>query len=91
LKTGWTADGRHGIGYSTATKNTREMLATVGIFSDKATDKSFKMLGVTKTMDQGTALEDVMQQGRWRTVSMTLHYKVNSSQFKERIASQVPS
>jgi hypothetical protein len=90
-KTGWTADGRHGIGYSTATKNTREMLAAVGIFSDKATDKSFKMLGVTKTMDQGTALEDVMQQGRWRTVSMPLHYKVNSSQFKECIASQVPS
>jgi hypothetical protein len=90
-RTGWTADGRRGIGYTTATKNTREMLAKVGIFSDRATDKSFKMLGVTKTMDQGTALEDVMQQGRWRTVSMPLHYKVNSDQFKERIASNVPA
>jgi hypothetical protein len=90
-KTGWTADGRRGIGYTTTTKNTREMLAKVGIFSDRATDKSFKMLGVTKTMDQGTALEDVMQQGHWRTVSMPLHYKVNSVQFKERIASNVPA
>jgi hypothetical protein len=89
-KTGWEADGRQGIGYSMATKNTREMLAKVGIFSDKATDQSLKMLGVAKTMDQGTALEDVMQQGRWRTVSVPLHYKVNSEQFKERIASQVP-
>jgi hypothetical protein len=89
-KSGWSADGKHGIGYTTATKNVKDMLAKVGIIRDKATDKSFKMLVVTRTMDNGTTLEDVMQQGRWRTVSMPLHYKVNSAQFKERIASQVP-
>jgi hypothetical protein len=43
-KSGWSADGKHGIGYTTATKNVKDMLAKVGIIRDKATDKSFKTM-----------------------------------------------
>jgi hypothetical protein len=66
------------------------MLAAAGIFVQKASDKSFKMLGVTMTLESGTALEDVQDEGRWRTLSMPLHYKTISEQFKKHVASQVP-
>jgi hypothetical protein len=90
-KNSWFADGRRTIGYTTGVKDIRNMLTGVGIAADRATDKSFKMLGVTHTLEAGTALEDVMHHGRWRTVSMPLHYKVNSLQFKESVASKVPT
>jgi hypothetical protein len=89
-KTGWHADGRKSISYSTGTRNIRSMLMAVGISADKASDKSFKMLGVTRTLEAGTSLEVVRCQGRWKTLSMPLHYKVNSAQYKEQVASQVP-
>ena len=89
-KGAWLADGRRGISYSTATRDIRNMLSSVGIFVDKASDKSFKMLGVTMTLESETALENVRDQGRWRTLSMPLHYKTNSIQFKKHVASQVP-
>ena len=41
-------------------------------------------------LESGTALENVRDQGRWRTLSMPLHYKTNSDQFKKSVASQVP-
>jgi hypothetical protein len=66
------------------------VLTSVSIVVDKASDKSFKMLGVTMTLESGTALENVRDQGRWKTLSMPLHYKVNSESFKKHVASQVP-
>jgi len=89
-KRDWTADGRKAVSYATGTKNLREMLAGIGIQNTSLTDKSFKMLGVTRTLEKGTALEDVMQQGRWRTATMPLHYKVNSLHYKESVAGHVP-
>ena len=86
----WTADGRRSISYSTSTRDVRNVLAAAGIFVEKASDKSFKMLGVTMTLESGTALENVRDQGCWRTLSMPLHYKTNSDQFKKSVASQVP-
>ncbi len=46
-KSGWRADGTRSISYSTGIRDTRNVLTSVGIFVDKASDKSFKMLGVT--------------------------------------------
>ena len=89
-KAGWKADGRRSISYSTSTRDVRNVLAAAGIFVEKASDKSFKMLGVMMTLESGTALESVRDQGRWRTLSMPLHYKTNSDQFKKSVASQVP-
>ena len=89
-KTGWIADGRKAVSYSVSTKNVRDMLAGVLEKESKCTDKSFKMLGVTRTLEAGTALEEVMHHGRWRTPTMPLHYKVNSLAFKEAMASNVP-
>ena len=78
------------MSYSTGTRDIRRMLASAGIFVDKASDKSFKMLGVTKTLESGTALENVRDQGRWKSLSMPLHYKANSIQYKKSVASAVP-
>jgi hypothetical protein len=74
-------------GVSATVRDISNMLASMGIFVDKASDKSFKMLGVTMTQESGTALENVRDQGRWKT---PLHYKVNSVNFKKHVASQVP-
>lgn len=89
-KKGWYADGRRGISYSAATKNLRAMMSSIGVNVDRLTDKSVKMLGVTKSLDSGMNTDEVMHQGRWKTASMPLHYKINSTQFKEKIASHVP-
>lgn len=90
-KCGWTADGSRKISYSTATKNLQNMLEIVGVSGERMTDKSFKMLGVTRTLNAGVATDDVAHQGRWVTASMPLHYKHNSVQFKEKMSSQVPA
>jgi hypothetical protein len=89
-KSGWKADGAKSVSYSTGTRDIRRMLASAGIFVDKASDKSFKMLGVTKTLESGTALENVRDQGRWKSLSMPLHYKANLIQYKKSVASAVP-
>jgi hypothetical protein len=89
-KTGWFADGRRSISYATSTKNVQDMVSTVGVDATGITDKSFKMLGVTRTVNKGAALDDVALHGRWLTTSMPLHYKHNSIEYKEQIARLVP-
>jgi hypothetical protein len=89
-KAGWFADGRRSISYATATKNVQDMVSSVGLDATGITDKSFKMLGVTRTVNKGAALDDVAQHGRWITTSMPLHYKHNSIEYKEQIARLVP-
>ena len=54
------------------------------------TDKSFKMLGVTRTLETEVTLDEVMNHGRWKTLTMPLHYKVNSGQYKKAVAAKVP-
>ena len=89
-KTGWIADGRRGVSYSTATKNVRTMVTSVGEIPEGITDKSFKMKGVTRMLHAGVSTEDVAQQGHWETTYMPLYYKHNSVQYKESLAGQVP-
>jgi hypothetical protein len=89
-KNGWVADGRRGVCYGTATKNLQTALAKVGIVCAKATDKSIKGLGVTRTIEAGISPDEVREQGRWKTITMPLHYKTNSTSYKEQIASNVP-
>jgi hypothetical protein len=47
------------------------------------------MQGVTSILDSGAPLEDVMHHGRWRTLSMPLHYKVNSEKYKKDVAKNI--
>ncbi len=89
-KTSWFADGRRGVCYYTSTKNVQDMVSAVGIDPTGITDKSFKMLGVTRTLNLGVPLDDVAQHGRWLTASMPLHYKHNSIEYKVKIAKPVP-
>ena len=59
--------------------------------ASKVTDKSFKMLVVTKTLETEVTLDEVMNHGRWRTLSIPLHYKVNLELCKKKVAAMVPS
>jgi hypothetical protein len=77
-KAGWFADGRRGISYATSTKNVQDMVSAVGVDATGITDKSLKMLGITRTFNKGAALGDVALHGCWLTTSMPLHYKHNS-------------
>jgi hypothetical protein len=81
--------GHRRVSYTHATKMLRNMLTEVGIEAQTVTDKSFKMLGVTSILDNNTPLEDVMHHGRWRTLSMPLHYKINSEKYKKNVAKNV--
>jgi hypothetical protein len=86
----WYADGRRAVSYSVGIKDLKKMLAGIGVNESKLTEKSFKMLGVTRTLEAGMALEDVVHHGRWHMTNMPLYYKVNILQLKEAIASHVP-
>jgi hypothetical protein len=68
-KTGWFADSRRSISYATSTKNVQDMVSSVGVDATGITDKSFKMLGVTRMVNKGAALDDVALHGRWLTTS----------------------
>ena len=79
------------ISYSTAVKHTRDLLQENGFDSIGISEKSAKMEGVTQTLNSGATLEEVMWLGRWATLSIPNHYKINSREFKKNIASKVPS
>jgi hypothetical protein len=81
--------GHRRVGYSHATLLLRKILSEVGIEAKGVTDKSFKMQGVTTIIDSGASLEDVMHHGRWRTLLMPLHYRVNSEKYKKEVAKNV--
>jgi len=86
----WNMLGKKAVSYGQATGKLRKLMSEMGYQSDKITDKSFKMLGVTRTLEEGVSLDEVMNHGRWRTLSIPLHYKVNSVQYKQSVASKVP-
>ena len=81
--------GERQISYSHATSLLRKLVAEAGFEAGGVTDKSFKMQGVTSILDSGAPLEDVMHHGRWRTLSMPLHYKVNSEKYKKDVAKNI--
>ena len=86
----WRANGKKRASYSQSTAMLRRLVAELGHSAVKVTDKSFKMLGVTRTLEDGVTLDEVMNHGRWRTLSIPLHYKVNSEQYKKDVAAKVP-
>jgi hypothetical protein len=88
-KGGWQINSKKNLSYSNATARLRQLLKDTGIDVPRATDKSFKQLGVTGTLEAGAELEDLMHQGRWRTLTMPLRYKLNSDKFKKDIAKKV--
>jgi hypothetical protein len=61
----------------------------MGVDGQGVTDKSFKMLGVTKTVEASAAAEEVALHGRWRSLDMPLRYKHNSKEFKLKTATKV--
>jgi hypothetical protein len=77
-------------GASLARENLHDLLRRMGQDPSRITDKSIKMLGVTKTIEAGASTREVAHQGRWRTEDMPLHYKHNSLEYKKYIAGKVP-
>jgi hypothetical protein len=86
----WRADGKKHVSYSQSTGKLRDLLTSMGYEASKVTDKSFKMLGVTRTLETDVTLDEVMNHGRWKKLTMPLHYKVNSAQYKKAVAAKVP-
>jgi hypothetical protein len=92
----WKTGGRHVIDGQTAAslskarEELKRLLRDMGEESRGVTDKSFKMLGVTGTLEAGTSAEEVALHGRWRSTDMPLRYKHNSQAFKKQTAAKVP-
>jgi hypothetical protein len=84
-----TVMGQQAVCYSNSTRDLRRMLEQAGIDPTGATDKSFKSLGVTTSLDKGVPLEDVAHHGRWRTLTMPLTYKLNSEKYKKGVAGKI--
>ncbi len=75
---------------SVARANLQEMLREMGVRGKGVTDKSFKMLGVTKMLEAGATTGETALHGRWRTPDMPLRYKHNSANYKLMLAKMVP-
>ncbi len=57
----------------------------------KYTEKSMKASGVTALCDSGEPMENVMNQGRWRSLLTPMHYRNTSHQFKIDITNRIPA
>jgi hypothetical protein len=62
----------------------------MGEESRGVTDKSFKMMGVTGTLESGSSAEVVALHGRWRSMDMPLRYKHNLLEYKKLTAAKIP-
>ena len=88
--------GRHvplttvSLSASNATKYTRQLLDKHGYDSQRFTEKSMKVQGVTDLLDTGEPLENVMVSGRWKTQTTPLHYRNLSVNFRLTIARNIP-
>ena len=85
------ADKKHQASMSLAAEELKGILAEMGEESGGVSDKSFKMLGVTRTLEAGASAEQVSLHGRWITMNMPLRYKHNSMGFKKQTASLIPT
>jgi hypothetical protein len=83
------ADRKHTGGASLARENLHDLQRRVGQDPTRITDKSIKMLGVTKTIEAGASTREVAHQWRRRTEDMPLCYKHNSLEYKKLIAGKV--
>ncbi len=84
------ADGRVVASGTRAREELQHLLRDMEVDGQGVTDKSFKMLGVTKTLEAGAAAEEVALHGRWRSLDMPHRYKHNSQEFKLKTATKVP-
>ena len=85
------ADGKFQASMSVAREELQAIMAAIGRDGSTVTDKSFKMLGVTRTLEGGAKVEDVSLHGGWATLTMPLTYKHNSHEFKKFTAGQIPT
>jgi hypothetical protein len=85
----WFADS-HAASMGKAREELKDLLQELGRGPERVTDKSFKMLGVTKTLNAGVPVDDVARHGRWRTADMPLRYQHNSFETKKKIAGKIP-
>jgi hypothetical protein len=85
----WLPD-KHVVSASSAREGLQKLLHDMQITQEGITDKSFKMLGVTRSLQAGASAEEVVLHGRWRSTDMLLRYKHNSLKFKRYTAGLVP-
>ena len=78
------------LSYSTAVRDTKQLLKTNEFDSRRISEKSAKMEGVTQTMLAGASLEEMMILGRWKSINTPSHYKLNSANHMKDLARKVP-
>jgi hypothetical protein len=83
-------DSHMAASISKAREELKQLLTDMGEESKGVTDKSFKMLGVTGTLEADTSAEEVVLHGRWCSTDMPLRHKHNSQDFKRQTAAKVP-
>ncbi len=83
-------DGKHVASASKAREELQQLMKEMGGDGAGVTDKSFKMLGVTKSLEAGLTVEEAALHGRWRTTTMPLTYKHNSMEYKAGVAEKIP-
>ncbi len=75
---------------NTATRHMRRLLAENNVpLAEKYTEKSLKASGVTALCEANEPLENVMIQGRWRSLLTPMHYRNTSSEFRLEIANRI--
>jgi len=83
------ADKEHLASESLPREELQELLRDMGVQWAGVTDKSFKMLGMTETLQAGVSVQKVALHSRWRTAEMPLRYKHNSDDYKKEVAAKI--
>jgi len=86
---GWKAD-KEAASMSTAREELQKILVMMGLDKKAATDKSFKMLGVTSMLNAGISAEEVALHGGWAKPDIVQRYRHNSVDYKQRTADRIP-
>ena len=87
---GWMATAAKASA-SKAREELQDILSSMGWDKKAATDKSFKMLGVTEMLRAGMSVEEVANHGGWKTTDIVRRYQHNSLEYKRDTAAKVPA
>ena len=81
----WRVQGRFRLTYSNAVSNVKKLLSKHDI-KIKYSEKSCKTAAVTKALQNGISIEDLMLHGRWRSLNTPFHYRNTEKTYKLQIA-----
>ena len=84
-------DSASPLGYSTALRDLRSVLSSVGIDPSGYGEHSGRRGGTTAAAAKGATVNELMIQGRWRSESMPRLYTDNAIKCKRKFARRLAS